>query len=93
MQPTIRQSHFLDGSTPGMRNPRIYPSEEAMYIQPDIEVAEIGEGSEIENSKTNICQRIDGGVNLGIADWLRTNKGTIITVLAVYGGYRLLRRK
>lgn len=64
-----------------------------MYIQPDIEVAEVGEGSEIKNSKTSICQRIDGDVKLGIADWLHANKRTIITALAVYGGYKLLRGK
>ena len=63
-----------------------------MYIQPDIETAEMGEGSEIEDGKKGICQRIDGEVNLGIADWFRNNRNTIITVLAIYGGYRILRR-
>ena len=92
MHPTVRQSKFLDGTIPGLKHPRVFHSEEAMYIQPDIEVAEVGDGSEIKDSKTSICQRIDGDVNLGLADWLHANKGTILTVLAVYGGFKLLRR-
>jgi len=89
---TVRQSRYLDGTIPGMRNPRVFDSEEGMYIQPDIETTEMGEGSEIEDGKKGICQRIDGEVNLGIADWFRNNRNTIITVLAIYGGYRILRR-
>jgi hypothetical protein len=93
MHPTIRQSHFLDGATPGMRNPRIYPSEEAMYIQPDIEVAEVGDGSQVTETKRSICQRLDKDMTTGVTGWLRANKSTILTVLAVYGGFKLLRRK
>ena len=89
---TVRQSRYLDGTIPGMRNPRVFDSDEGMYIQPDIETTEMGEGSEVEDSKKSICQRIDGDVNLGIADWFRNNRNTIITVLAIYGGYRILRR-
>ncbi|PWN06114.1 hypothetical protein DDZ15_09690 [Rhodohalobacter mucosus] len=77
---------------PGMRNPRVFDSEDRMYIQPDIETTEMGEGSLVEDDKKSICQRLDGEVNLGIADWFRNNRKPIITVLAIYGGYRLLRR-
>ncbi|WP_146198565.1 hypothetical protein [Rhodohalobacter mucosus] len=89
---TIRQSRYLDGTMPGMRNPRVFDSEDRMYIQPDIETTEMGEGSLVEDDKKSICQRLDGEVNLGIADWFRNNRKPIITVLAIYGGYRLLRR-
>lgn len=92
MQPTVRQSRYLDGAIPGMRNPRVFESGDRMYIQPEIQVTEMGEGSKIEDGKKSICQRIDGDVNLGIADWFRKNRKPIITVLAIYGGYRILRR-
>ena len=64
-----------------------------MYIQPDIEVAEVGDGSQVTETKSSICQRLDDNMTAGVTDWLRAHKGTILTVLAVYGGYRLLRRK
>ena len=92
MPTTVRQSRYLDGTIPGMRNPRVFDSVEGMYIQPDIEAAEMGEGSVVEDDKKSICQRFDGEVNPGIADWFRSNRNTIITVLAIYGGYRILRR-
>jgi len=75
-----------------MRNPRIFANEETMYIQPDIQAAEMGEGSRIEDGNQNICQRANGKLSLGIADWLHANRTSIITVLAMYGGYRILRR-
>jgi len=87
-----RQSRYLDGTIPGMRNPRVFTAEETMYIQPDIQVAEMGEGSRIEDGNQNICQRANGTLSLGIADWLHANRTAIITVLAMYGGYRILRR-
>jgi hypothetical protein len=89
---TARQSRYLDGTIPGMRNPRVFDSEEGMYIQPDIEITEMGEGSLVEDGKKGICQRFDREVNLGIVDWFRNNRKPIITVLAIYGGYRILRR-
>lgn len=92
MSTTARQSRYLDGTVPGMRNPRVFISEEGMYIQPDIQVAEMGEGAKIEDGKKGICQLGDGKMNLGVADWLRKNRNTIIIGLAIYGGYRILRR-
>ena len=92
MHPPISHSHFLDGGTPGVSTPRIYPSEEAMYIQPDIQVDEVGYGSPITETKPSICQRLDEDVTAGLTGWLRANKGTILTVLAVYGGIKLLKR-
>jgi len=92
MPTTDRQSRFLDGTVPGMRNPRVFVSEEGMYIQPDIQVAEMGEGTKIEDGKKGICQMRDGEVNLEVTNWFRQNRNTIITVLVIYGGYRILRR-
>lgn len=89
---THRHSRYLDGTIPGGRNPRIHPSEEAVYIQPDIDVADVGEGAEVDDEKKSICQRSGGDFELGIADWLKRNRNTIITVAAIYGGYRFLRR-
>ena len=89
---TVRQSRYLDGTIPGMRNPRVFDSEEGMYIQPDIQVAEMGEGTKIEDGKKSICQMRDGEVNLEVTNWFRQNRNTIITVLVIYGGYRILRR-
>jgi hypothetical protein len=92
MQPTVNQSQYVDGTTPGMRNPRVFVSEEGMYIQPDIHVAEMGKGSRIEESKKGICQLRNGQDYQSFTDWLGRNRNTIITVLVIYGGYRLLRR-
>jgi len=89
---TARQSRFLDGTVPGMRNPRVFISDERMIIQPDIDVADMGEGAAIEDDRTSICQRMNGDGGLGIMSWLKRNQSLILTGLAIYGGYRILRR-
>jgi len=89
---SARQSRFLDGTVPGMRNPRVFASDDRMYVQPDIDVADIGEGSAIEDDNKSICQRMNGDGDLGIGSWLKRHQTTILTGLAIYGGYRILRR-
>ena len=92
MRETARQSQYLDGMVPGMRNPRVFISDDRMYIQPDIEVAEIGEGATIEGDNKSICQAVNGYGDPGIVSWLKRNRKPILTGLAIYGGYRILRR-
>ncbi|MBE9047793.1 hypothetical protein IQ255_25925 [Pleurocapsales cyanobacterium LEGE 10410] len=92
MTETARQSRYLDGTVPGMRNPRVFISDDRMYIQPDIDVAEMGEGATIEDDSKSICQRMNGDGDLGIVSWLKRNRNTILTGLAIYGGYRIMRR-
>jgi len=92
MTEIARQSRYLDGNVPGMRNPRVFISDDRMYIQPDIDVAEMGEGATIEDDSKGICQRMNGDGDLGIVSWLKRNRNTILTGLAIYGGYRILRR-
>jgi len=92
MRETGRQSQYLDGMVPGMRNPRVFISDDRMYIQPDIDVAEMGESATIKDDSKSICQRMNGDGDLGIVSWLKRNRNTILTGLAIYGGYRILRR-
>jgi len=92
MTETARQSRYLDGTVPGMRNPRVFASDDRMYVQPDIDVAEMGEGVTIEDDSKSICQRMNGDLDLGILRWLKRNRSAILTGLAIYGGYRILRR-
>lgn len=92
MRETARQSQYLDGTVPGMRNPRVFISDDRIYIQPDIEVAEMGEGATITDESKSICQAVYGDGDPGIVRWLKRNRNTILTGLAIYGGYRILRR-
>ena len=92
MTEPARQSQFLDGTVPGMRNPRVFTSGDRVYVQPDIDVADMGEGADIEDDNKSICQRMNGDGDFGIGSWLKRHQTTILTGLAIYGGYRLLRR-
>jgi len=91
MMRSQRESHYLDGAIPGIRFPRAYQSEQTLYIQPEIEVAEAGSGARVEDQKTAVCQWAGEPASGGIIPWLSANKTIILTAAAVYGGYRLLR--
>lgn len=70
----------------------MFISDERMYVQPELDVADMGEGAAIPDEGKSICQSMNGDVDLGIGSWLKRNQTTILTGLAIYGGYRILRR-
>ena len=86
------RSHYLDGSEPGKRAPRVFASSERMVIQPAIEVTDAGHGATLPEPPPSVCQRLNNGDDFGIASWLKRHQTTLLTGLAIYGGYRLLRR-
>jgi len=92
MTETATHSRYLDGAIPGMRAPRVFARGERMYVQPDIDVADMGEGAAITDDSKNMCLQINAGNEPGIVNWLKRNQTTILTGLAIYGGYRILRR-
>ena len=92
MTETARQSRYLDGAIPGLKAPRVFTPDDRMYIQPDIEVADVGEGAAITGDSKSMCQRINASGRPGIMSWLKRNQTTLLTGLAIYGGYKILRR-
>lgn len=93
MTETTSRSHYLDGSEPGKRAPRVFTSDERMVIQPAIEVTDAGNGATLPEPPPSVCQRLSDGDNPGITAWLKKHQTTLLTGLAIYGGYRLLRSR
>ena len=85
-----RQSQFIDGTRPGLKEVTEAQGGEQAYSQPDIEVSSEGEGGKIEDgSQSNICQVFADQSG----SWFARHKDKMLIGLAVYGGYRLLKRK
>jgi len=86
-------SQFLDGTVPGRQVVRFHPSEDRIYIQPALEVADVGSGSTVQPSPpSSLCASVQSGGSADLAGWLKRHQTTLITAGLIYGGYRLLRR-
>jgi hypothetical protein len=87
-----RTSKYLDGAIPGKNALRVHESDDRTYLQPEVDISDVGQAAEIEDESRSICQRIEEEMaNAGILDWIKRNQSTIITVAAIYGGYRIIR--
>lgn len=75
-----------------MVSTRTTQADDRIYIQPDMEISDVGKGAEIEDEKQSLCQRIEEGGDVDVSGWLKRHKQTLITAGIIYGAYRILSR-
>jgi hypothetical protein len=91
-----RNSRYVDGTLPNRRHGmQITTTGEGYtdpYAQPDVTVEEVGEGATVEDGSRTLCERMADETDFDFGEWWNRHKTKIYTGLAIYGGYRLLRR-